>query len=248
MDADQVDYEAIFRAAPLPTLVLAADAPHFKILAASDSYLAATMTREEDLVGRPMFDVFPDNPTDPSANGVQNLRASLQRALSSSVADVMPVQRYDIPRRRPTVREFEERHWAPRNVPVRHPSDRCRYLLHQVEDVTAIVQAGLRGALSFVHRHRELHGRPHHPRDSRDPRWEPTRHLAPRYTGHIPVHVLVRDENGDALADEVLRVNRVLDWLNENCCDESRWAEVYGKGTLLFVLGRDDASLWSLRL
>jgi hypothetical protein len=247
MDPNPVDFEAIFRAAPLPSLVLAADAPRFTIKAASNSYLDATMTKEEDLVGRPLFEVFPDNPTDRTATGVQNLRASLQRVLSGRMADVMPVQRYDIPRRRSVAREFEERHWSPRNVPVLDGSDCCRYLLHQVEDVTAVVRAGLQGLLSFMHRHRKLHGRPDD-RESRGPRGHLARSLAPQYARHTLVHLLLRDERGDALADEVLPIDRALDWLNESSPDESRWAEVYGKGTLLFAFGRDAASRWSLRL
>ena len=35
------------------------------------------MTRREEVIGRPLFEVFPDNPEDPGATGVRNLRASL---------------------------------------------------------------------------------------------------------------------------------------------------------------------------
>src|SRR2546428_7515922 len=33
-------------------------------------------------LGRGIFDVFPDNPDDPAADGVRNLRASLERVLA----------------------------------------------------------------------------------------------------------------------------------------------------------------------
>ena len=45
-----------------------------------------------------MFDVFPDNPDDPAANGVRNLRASLERVRETCAPDRMPIQRYDIRR------------------------------------------------------------------------------------------------------------------------------------------------------
>ena len=65
--------------------------PDLTIVAASDAYLKATMTRRPEILGRHIFDVFPDNPDDPQASGVRNLRASLDRLLEHlqrSVADL----------------------------------------------------------------------------------------------------------------------------------------------------------------
>jgi hypothetical protein len=67
--------------------------------ASSDAYLAATKTRRDDIVGRGIFDVFPDNPDDPEATGVANLRASLERVRARRLPDAMAVQKYDIGRR-----------------------------------------------------------------------------------------------------------------------------------------------------
>ena len=50
-------------------------------MAASSAYLRATLTRREDLLGRGIFEAFPDDPEDPGATGVINLRASLERVL-----------------------------------------------------------------------------------------------------------------------------------------------------------------------
>lgn len=60
------------------------------------AYLTATRTQRA-IVGRPVFDVFPDNPDDPSADGVANLRRSLETVVSSGRTDTMALQRYDIP-------------------------------------------------------------------------------------------------------------------------------------------------------
>ena len=50
-----------------PALCLLLDTRFF-IVAATDAYLAATMTVREHIVGRSLFDVFPDNP-DGKASG-----------------------------------------------------------------------------------------------------------------------------------------------------------------------------------
>ena len=62
------DFRVLFESAPGLYLVLTLD---LRIVAVSDSYLRATMTRREEILGRGIFDVFPDNPDDPNATGVK---------------------------------------------------------------------------------------------------------------------------------------------------------------------------------
>ena len=64
------------------------------------------MTKREDILGRGLFEVFPDNPSEPGATGTSNLRSSLNRACRSGAPDTMAIQKYDI--RRPDG-TFEER-------------------------------------------------------------------------------------------------------------------------------------------
>ncbi|HZC71678.1 MAG TPA: ATP-binding protein [Jatrophihabitans sp.] len=134
-----VDFQAILESAPGLYLILD---PELRVVAVTDAYLAATMTRHEEVVGRGIFEVFPDNPDDPAAAGVANLRASLERVRRELVTDVMPVQRYDIRRPAEEGGGFEERFWSPANSPVVSPDGGLRYLLHRVEDVTEFVRAG----------------------------------------------------------------------------------------------------------
>ena len=87
----------------------------------SNAYLEATMTRREEIVGRPVFEVFPDNPEEAGASGVRNLTASLQRVVATQKPESMPIQRYDM--RQPTGEggAFQVRYWSPRNSPVFGP-------------------------------------------------------------------------------------------------------------------------------
>ena len=63
--------------------------PDLKIVAASDGYLRATMTQRQAILGRGIFEVFPDNPDDPTATDVRNLSASLERVLRNKNPDEM---------------------------------------------------------------------------------------------------------------------------------------------------------------
>src|SRR4051812_31825029 len=91
------DFRALFEAVPTLFLVLPPN-ERFTIVAVSDSYVRATLTTREGLLGRGLFDAFPDNPEDLDPTGVRNLRAYLDRALATRAPDRMPIQKYDIPR------------------------------------------------------------------------------------------------------------------------------------------------------
>src|ERR1700736_3743595 len=131
------DFQALFQSAPGLYLVLA---PDLDIVAVSDAYLRATMTKREEILDRGIFDVFPDNPNDPSATGVRNLRTSLQRVLQGGTSDPMAVQRYDIRKPESEGGGFEERFWSPVNSPVLGPGGEVLYIIHRVEDVTEFIR------------------------------------------------------------------------------------------------------------
>ncbi|MGA9450697.1 MAG: CHASE3 domain-containing protein, partial [Verrucomicrobiia bacterium] len=90
-----LQFRALFESLPGLYLVLT---PDLKIVAVSDAYLKATMTKRQEILGRRLFEVFPDNPDDPKATGVSNLRASLNRALQNAASDTMAIQKYDVRR------------------------------------------------------------------------------------------------------------------------------------------------------
>lgn len=130
------DFKVLFES--LPGLYLVLD-PELHIVAVSDAYAQATMTKREEILGRPMFQVFPDNPDDPHATGVRNLSASLRRVLRNRAPDIMPLQKYDIRYPEKNGGGFEERYWSPVNSPVFGPDNELAYIIHRVEDVTDFI-------------------------------------------------------------------------------------------------------------
>jgi PAS domain S-box-containing protein len=132
------DFAAVFDVTPSPYLVLA---PDLHIVSVNQAYLRATRTVREQIIGRHVFDVFPDNPGEPGATGVANLGASLRRVLHTKCADTMAIQRYDIPVATPDGTRFEERYWSPINTPVLDADGDVTHIVHRVEDVTDFVRA-----------------------------------------------------------------------------------------------------------
>ena len=129
-----LDYHKLFEHAPDLYMILS---PEFIILDCSDNYLKATLTTREQVVGRHLFDVFPDNPDDPNATGVANLKASLNRVLQNKTVDAMAVQKYDV---RNAAGIFEEKSWSPINFPVLDKNGNIDFIIHKAEDVTDLLK------------------------------------------------------------------------------------------------------------
>ncbi len=131
------DFRKLFEAAPGAYLVLSRD---FTIVAVSDAYLRATKTQRDVIVGRDVFEVFPDSPDEHGGGGERKLRTSLLRVLSECLPDSLLVQKYDIRRPDSEGGGFEERYWAPVNTPVLDAAGQVVYIIHCVEDVTDLIR------------------------------------------------------------------------------------------------------------
>ncbi|MER5537528.1 PP2C family protein-serine/threonine phosphatase [Streptomyces mirabilis] len=132
-----IDYAEVFRALPSPVLLLT---PDMVAVDANRAYERVSGRSLTELLGRCVFDVFPDNPADPRASGAQALRASLERVLATGGPDSMALQKYsvDVPDR-PGV--FEERYWSTVNIPLLDADGQVSLIVHRVEEVTALIRA-----------------------------------------------------------------------------------------------------------
>ncbi|MFF5160383.1 PP2C family protein-serine/threonine phosphatase [Streptomyces sp. NPDC000348] len=134
-----IDYAAVYQALPGMVALLTPDLVYADV---NEAFTRGTGRSRETVVGRFLFDVFPESPNDPVATGAHQLRASLLRVLSTGERDTMAVQRYDVesPERSG---HWEERYWSPVNTPVLGPDGRIVLIVHRVEEVTELIR--LRG-------------------------------------------------------------------------------------------------------
>ncbi|MFC8342876.1 PP2C family protein-serine/threonine phosphatase [Streptomyces sp. NPDC057280] len=131
-----IDYAAVFQALPGMVAVLT---PELVYVDANEEFVRMSGRSRQQLVGRYLFDVFPDNPEDPAASGMRNLAASLQRVLATGERDTMAVQRYDVESlEQPGC--WEQRYWSPVNAPVFGPDGKVALLVHRVEEVTEFIR------------------------------------------------------------------------------------------------------------
>lgn len=130
---DSNELQRLLRETPGVFVLLSPDAG-YTILGASAEYLK-TSHSDESIIGRPLFEVFPDSPAVESV-GSRTLRASLAQVVATCKPDRMPVVRYDVRRPASEGGNFEARYWSPMNIPVLANDGRIEYILHRVEEAT----------------------------------------------------------------------------------------------------------------
>jgi PAS domain-containing protein len=137
----QVDYAEVFRQLPVPVLVLT---PEFGIAEMNLAYLQVAGRTREELLGRNVFEAFPDNPSDPDASGVRHLGESLRRVLATGEPDSLAFQQYDVEvPGSPGV--FAQRFWCPVNAPVFGPDGRVVLIVQCVEEISDKVRRFVTG-------------------------------------------------------------------------------------------------------
>lgn len=133
MKDPQIDFQKVIENVSSIYIILSTE---LDILYVNEALEKASMRKREDILGRNLFEVFPDNPEDKSADGVSNLSNSLHSVIKNKKQHTMAVQKYDIQKPDGT---FEVRYWSPLNIPVLNSENELEYIIHRVEDVTEFV-------------------------------------------------------------------------------------------------------------
>lgn len=125
-----IDYQALFDALPSPYMVLDNE---LRYVAANKAYLAATMKTLDDLAGKYVFDVFPDN-----GESGRRIEASFRQVLASGQPDTLAFLPYAIPIAEAEGGGFASRHWTVTNIPLIGPDGATDFILQSTIDVTNI--------------------------------------------------------------------------------------------------------------
>jgi PAS domain-containing protein len=129
-----IDLQTTLNAIPGNHVILLPDAPNFTIIGATDSFLKTSYTTREKILGKPLFEIFPENTMDEQCNGINNLRASLEYVIEQKDAHQMVGQRFDIIN--PHNGDLEYKIWAASNKPVLNVEGAIQCIIHTTEDIT----------------------------------------------------------------------------------------------------------------
>ena len=133
---DTIDFSAAFEAVPGYSALLATDAPKYTILATTYDYLQLSGKNKQDVIGKGLFEAFPENPDTERFSGIKNLDASFQQVIAHKQPHQLPVQRYDLPGSDGT---YTECYWIATNKPVLDKEGNLLYIIHTADDITGQV-------------------------------------------------------------------------------------------------------------
>lgn len=103
----------------------------------NDAYCKLTQRARRDLVGRHMFEVFPDNPH--ATAGETSMRSSVQRVFSSGTADTLPLFRFDVDDLQDPG-TFIPRYWTVTNTAVLDPTGGVDFVTVHIEEVSSYIE------------------------------------------------------------------------------------------------------------
>ncbi|MCJ8165495.1 PAS domain-containing protein [Pontibacter sp. E15-1] len=130
-----LDFKNLFQLLPGLYIILS---PELIVLAASDQYLKVTQSTRAQLVGRNLFDSFPENPDAHELKSRASVEASLQHVLTHREPHELRAQRYDLISQDGS---YESRYWHISSTPALDAAGAVQYIIHEVREVTSQVMA-----------------------------------------------------------------------------------------------------------
>ncbi len=125
----------IFDQSPVQILILTLE---LTIVDANAALCVNTLTTREQIIGKGLFEAFPLNPTDPSADGDNMIRASLLRTAETCSVDIIPSQQYDLQQEDGT---WVQRYWSLSHAAILDADGEVAYLVQQSQDVNEYASA-----------------------------------------------------------------------------------------------------------
>ena len=138
MEDQQIDFLDVFNLLPGNFVILRPDTPSYTILAMSDALLQLTGRERQKVVGRSVFEVYPENEEAAAATGPYTLKSHLDKVVLTGQPDQMPGIRYDFVDRSG---EFQARYWSASSRPVLNAAGEISYIIHTTRNITEEVLA-----------------------------------------------------------------------------------------------------------
>jgi PAS domain S-box-containing protein len=131
----ELDFERIFDATPSALMVLDHE---LRYVAANAEYVRVTATNLDALLGKRIFDLFPNDENDPNNLPAQMLRRSLERVLATGQRDHLALIPYKVPMEVDGEVRTVERFWSATHTPIHGSNGKLAFILQHTVDVTAL--------------------------------------------------------------------------------------------------------------
>lgn len=134
---EALDYTSIFNILPEQYVVFDIRNNSFTMVGASDKYLVVTGKTRSEVIGKELFDVFPDTSEKALKTGAGDLRTSLETVLATNESDSTGVIRYDIADENGSM---QVRYWQATHFPI-IKNKKCIGIVQSTTDVTDLIKS-----------------------------------------------------------------------------------------------------------
>jgi PAS domain S-box-containing protein len=131
----KIDFESLFETLPERYVVIDVIKPGYTMIAASKAYLSITDKKADQIIGQPLFTVFPDTSEEAMKTGKGDLHHSFENVIATLKADSTGVIRYDLADKKGNL---EVRYWQATHYPVIQ-DDKLVAILQSTADITQLV-------------------------------------------------------------------------------------------------------------
>lgn len=132
-----LNFEDLFMSLGTAYIIFAND-PDFTIIEENQAHADMSMVNREDVIGKPIFDVYPDTSEEYIKTGRSALLESFKKVIKTGKIDVMPMLKYDIKDREGN---FTHKYWELTHFPI-FEDGKVVAVGQQTKDITEQIQTG----------------------------------------------------------------------------------------------------------
>lgn len=136
-----IDYSHLFRSLPGQHIVVDVDDPVFTLIDENEAHARVALTKRENVVGKPFFEVFPDTSDKFLTTGVSDIAESFKRVIQTGAPDTMDALKYDI---KDQQGNYVERFWQATHYPLLDNDGKVVAIFQQTEDITEHIKTEAR--------------------------------------------------------------------------------------------------------
>ncbi|NVI97968.1 response regulator [Myxococcus sp. AM009] len=130
-----IDFKTLFDISPNPYMLLDRE---LRYVAANPAYLRVTASKLDELLGRNVFEAFPDDPSDPNNANLRQLRESFLRVLEKRAPDILALIAYRVPQLTNQGIVNSHRYWSATHIPLLDAAGEVAYILQHTVDITEL--------------------------------------------------------------------------------------------------------------
>lgn len=128
-----IDHKSLFQSLTNAYIVYGVDDPDFTILEENQAHADISMVKRDEIIGKPVFDVFPDVSEQYLKTGVSLFKESVRKVIRTKQPDIMPNLQYDLVDKKGNV---TQKTWSLIHYPIFDEENNVVAVCQSTDDIT----------------------------------------------------------------------------------------------------------------